>query len=148
MKHVIVCDLDGTLTDPGHRLPLIRGPGRKRWDAFFDGCGDDPPHHDLLTILDALRGGTRRVVYVTGRPERTRPATLAWLRRHGLPEGDLHMRRDGDHRADDVVKEALLDHALRLVPDDVLCVLDDRDRVVAMWRRRGFRVLQVADGDF
>jgi len=30
----------------------------------------------------------------------------------------------------------------------VLCVLDDRNRVVAMWRRRGFRVLQVANGDF
>jgi hypothetical protein len=149
MKHVIVCDIDGTVSDPSHRLHHIRGGRRKDWPAFFDACGDDGCHDDVATIVRALADeGARRVVYVTGRPERNRRATLDWLRRHGFPEGELHMRADRDHRADDVVKEEILDRDLRLVPADVLCVLDDRDRVVAMWRRRGFRVLQVADGDF
>ena len=31
---------------------------------------------------------------------------------------------------------------------DVEFVLDDRDRVVKMWRDRGLKVLQVAEGDF
>ena len=31
---------------------------------------------------------------------------------------------------------------------DVLCVLDDRDQVVRMWRHRGLTCLQVAPGNF
>ena len=31
---------------------------------------------------------------------------------------------------------------------NVRCVLDDRDRVVKMWREQGLKVLQVAEGDF
>ena len=58
------------------------------------------------------------------------------------------MRAERDYRADDAVKEEILERDLKLTPDEELCVLDDRDRVVAMWRRRGVRVLQVAQGDF
>jgi hypothetical protein len=148
MKHVIICDLDGTASDPSHRLHHIRGRGRKNWPAFFEACHADPPHDDIAEIVRALATPGRSVVYVTGRPERNRRATVEWLARHGYPEGPLHMRADADHRADDVVKEEILDRELKLTPQDVLCVLDDRDRVVAMWRRRGFRVLQVAEGDF
>lgn len=148
MKHVIICDLDGTASDPSHRLHHIRGPGRKDWPAFFAGCHADACHDDIAEIVRVLAASGRDVVYVTGRPERNRRATIDWLRRHRYPDGPLHMRADRDHRADDVVKEEILDRDLRLTPDDVLCVLDDRDRVVAMWRRRGFRVLQVAEGEF
>jgi hypothetical protein len=148
VKHLIICDLDGTASDPTHRLHHVRGPKRKDWPAFFDACHADPPHDDVAEIVRVLAASGRGVVYVTGRPERNRRATVDWLARHGWPEGPLHMRADRDFRADDVVKEEILDRELKLVPDDVLCVLDDRDRVVTMWRRRGFRVLHVADGDF
>ena len=90
---------------------------------------------------------TVEVIYVSGRMEVSRDATVQWLARHKFPRGALHMRADGDYRRDDIVKEEILDR-LGLLPQQVLCVLDDRDRVVAMWRRRGFRVLQVAPGDY
>ena len=32
--------------------------------------------------------------------------------------------------------------------DDVLCVFDDRDKVVDMWRRNGISCFQVAPGTF
>ena len=32
--------------------------------------------------------------------------------------------------------------------DKFLCVYDDRDKVVAMWRRNGVACFQVAEGDF
>ena len=148
MKHTIICDIDGTVSDPSHRLHHIRGPRRKDWPAFFAACRDDANHDDIHEILQGLLGPDRHVVYVTGRPEAQRTATLGWLARHRYPKGSLHMRADRDFRSDDVVKEEILDRDLKLLPQDVLCVLDDRDRVVGMWRRRGFRVLQVANGDF
>ena len=139
MKPYVLCDIDGTASDPAHRLHHVRGPGRKDWGAFFAGCGADACHDDVAEILHALVAPGRRVIYVTGRPERQRRATLDWLRRHGWPEGPLHMRANNDFRTDDVVKEEILDRELKLTPADVLCVLDDRDRVVAMWRRTGVR---------
>jgi hypothetical protein len=37
-----------------------------------------------------------------------------------------------------------------LFPDksDILCIFDDRDKVVKMWRSNGIACFQVAPGDF
>jgi len=35
-----------------------------------------------------------------------------------------------------------------VVPKTTLAVFEDRDRVVQMWRSMGFRVLQIANGEF
>ena len=57
------------------------------------------------------------------------------------------MRADRDFREDSVVKyEIYRDH----IRDNynIKFVLDDRQRVVDMWRGQGLRVLQVDKGDF
>jgi hypothetical protein len=158
MKNTIICDIDGTLADLSHRLPFIGKnlpsgtvAGKKDWKAFHAAVADDAVHWDMRLILCALVVGApeaRHVFYVSGRMDSCRDATEDWLRESGFPRGDLYMRDEGDFRPDYVVKEEILDRDLKLTPDDVLCVLDDRDQVVQMWRRRGFRVLQVANGDF
>jgi len=52
------------------------------------------------------------------------------------------MRKADDRRPDTEVKLEMV-RELGLTPDDVLCVLDDRQCVVDMWRENGFRCLQV-----
>ena len=52
------------------------------------------------------------------------------------------MRKEGDFRNDVEVKHEMI-HSLNITPDDVLCILDDRQGVVDMWRQEGFRCLQV-----
>jgi hypothetical protein len=49
--------------------------------------------------------------------------------------------------SDDILKEEWLNQEF---PDkqNLLCVYDDRDKVVAMWRRNGIPCFQVAPGDF
>ena len=54
----------------------------------------------------------------------------------------LYMRKEGDTRDDVEVKREMI-HSLNITPDDVLCILDDRQGVVDMWREEGFRCLQV-----
>ena len=131
-------DLDGTLADTRHRLGyLSRRP--KDWDAFFDAAPGDPP---LETGLALLRESARdcEVVYVTGRPERCRDDTLAWLRRHGLPEGELAMRGARDRRPARVAKLALL---RRLARDRVVAVVvDDDEQVCDAYERAGWPVLR------
>ena len=143
----IVFDIDGTLSDPTLRLHHITGE-RKDWDAFFAACvGDAPisPGLDLLGMFD--REMRHDVQLWTGRPERTRKATVYWIHCHtGLTELDyfLRMRADGDHRPDHIVKLEYLD-ACQFVPD---IIFEDRKSVVDAYRARGLTVYQVAPGEF
>jgi len=57
-------------------------------------------------------------------------------------EPNLFMRSEGDRRPDTTVKYEMM-YDMKLMPDDVLCILDDRQSVVDMWRENGFRVMQV-----
>lgn len=155
VTNCIIFDIDGTLADCTHRLHLI-GETPPKWDEFFAGCADDQPITHMLFVADTLAASTN-IIFVTGRPERSREATLAWLKQH-LPGGegwawsedsrrDLYMRADGDHRPDTIVKSELLDqvHADGHLP---LLVFEDRAKVVKMWRERGVPCAQVAEGDY
>ena len=144
MSYVIV-DIDGTCSDLTHRLHHIKN-SPKNWDAFHDEVGGDAPHEDICEIVWAL-STISTIVYMSGRMERCRDDTLAWLRKHGFPIGGLHMRANGDYRQDYIVKAELAD-AAGLFSGNVLCALDDRQQVVDMWRDCGIRCLQVAKGDF
>jgi len=58
------------------------------------------------------------------------------------------MRRSGDFTPDDVLKKQWLDSMLPEDRERLVCVFDDRDRVVKMWRDNGVTCLQVAPGEF
>lgn len=132
-----VVDLDGVLADVRHRLHHLRSQP-KDWDAFFASAKDDP-------LLDQGRDTVTRlaevfeVVYLSGRPERCRDDTLAWLRRHGLPDGRVFLRQQGDRRPARLVKVEVLD---RLASDRRVAVLvDDDPLVLEAARRAGYDVL-------
>ena len=55
---------------------------------------------------------------------------------------NLCMRSEGDRRPDTTVKYEMM-YDYKFMPEDVLCILDDRQGVVDMWRQEGFRCLQV-----
>ena len=73
--------------------------------------------------------------------------TERWLERYGIDYKYIFMRAAGDSREDSIVKREIYEG--RIAPKfNVKYVLDDRNRVVAMWRSLGLTCLQVADGDF
>jgi phosphoglycolate phosphatase-like HAD superfamily hydrolase len=131
-------DVDGVLADVRHRLAHLAGR-RKDWDAFFAAAPDDPPLPEGLAVAARL-AADHEVVYLTGRPEGCRRDTLAWLQRHGLPEGRLVMRREGDRRPARLTKVALL---RRLATERPVAVLvDDDAQVCTAARAAGFSVLR------
>jgi len=164
MKDTIICDLDGTLCNVDHRLHHVQktdGNGLKRkadWDAFFAGTPQDTVNDAVHAVLMAwlkeeeqssFKDEQRKVIFCSGRPERCRHDTNMWLiNNYNGPVGDayLHMRKDGDFRRDDIVKEEILN--AHIDKDRVMFVLDDRQQVVDMWRRNGLQCFQVAEGNF
>lgn len=151
----IVCDLDGTLCNIEHRRHWVRGEGKKNWVMFMQGIPQDKPHQWCIDILymfsQKIQKDPKEIVLCSGRGEEQRKATESWLNAH-LPGhlkevSALFMRQAGDSRKDSIVKEMLLDFEIltRYTP---YLMIDDRQQVVDMWRKRGFTCLQCDVGDF
>jgi predicted kinase len=142
MTQAVIFDIDGTLADLSHRLHHVTN-GKKDWDAFFDGIGDDllvGPVADLAHIVGAWG---HKVILCSGRPEKCRDGTEGWLARHSVNFDRLYMRPDDDTRPDFVVKKQLLD-GIKADGFDPWLVIDDRQSVVDMWRENGLTCLQCA----
>jgi predicted kinase len=136
----VIFDIDGTLSNPEHRLHYVTN-GKKDWDAFLTGCGEDTPYQEIIDLCNAVENTCSHLLLVTGRSERFRETTEEWLERHGVRYRELHMRPEGDYRPDYVIKSEILD---RLLADghEIDFVVDDRQTVIDMWRSRGLTCLQ------
>lgn len=163
VKDFVVVDIDGTLSDPSHRLhhiqnpmicvcgkekcPHVEDPFKPRWDLFHAEVDKDLPNRTIIDLVSALHSEAYYIIVVSGRsPEHgCGIKTEDWLNEHGVPYMHLFMRAAGDYRPDYVHKQQILD----LLPRErIAFVLDDRDQVVEMWRKNGLTCLQVAKGAF
>lgn len=144
--HTVVYDVDGTLSDPEHRRQYV-AVKPKNWPAFERGMKDDPPQQDIIWLLQLMQTAGVTILIATGRSEDNRAVTEAWLAEHGITYAKLYMRSKKDYRSDDIVKSEILDQMLADGYNPTMAV-DDRNQVVAEWRRRGLRCLQVQPGDF
>lgn len=138
----IIVDVDGT---------LAQNAG-KRHVYDFVSAGGDVPNVPVVTTVKALQSGDKRVpivvLVVSGREDQYRDVTETWLSQVAdVPYNTLLMRKTGDRRHDDIVKEEIYHNEIE-GKYNVLVVLDDRTRVVNMWRRMGLTCFQVAEGNF
>jgi phosphoglycolate phosphatase-like HAD superfamily hydrolase len=146
MKDVVIFDLDGTLALVEHRFHFIEGR-KKDWHGYFAACVLDPPNLSVVSVCQALYGAGYEIWIVSGRSDEVRKETVNWLRKHDVQYHRLVMRSAGDKRPDDFLKRQWLINGT-LPRERMLMVFDDRDKVVAMWRREGVTCAQVAPGDF
>jgi len=139
-RSVVIVDLDGTLAhNDGHR-------------SFYDYTKvyDDKVHGNIHKLVSEFYELGYHVIFVSGREDSCRADTIKWLDdkcRFGPWMYALFMRETGDGRDDSIVKLEIFDREIR-DRYNVRYVLDDRNRVVEMWREIGLTCLQVADGEF
>jgi phosphoserine phosphatase len=149
MTKTVIFDLDGTLALIEKRKNIATAGGKMDWTEFFhpQNIRLDEPNLPVIATFLALQQQGHRMVIFSGRDSISRAETIAWLKRHGVVPDQLLMRQHGDYTPDDIVKKEWLDS---LFPDrsEVLCIFDDRDKVVNMWRREGLSCFQVAPGNF
>lgn len=136
LPNVVVCDLDGTLALPN---------GRNVYDATH--ADKDLVNGAVLACLRGMIGRGCGVVFVSGREDKFRQPTLRFLQTIGLEVYPLFMRKTGDFRNDAIIKREIYDAEIK-DKYHVLFVLDDRDRVVKMWRDLGIPCFQVNYGAF
>jgi len=161
----VVIDLDGTLCNSAHRVDFAL---TKQWDEFHEKLCDDKPNEDVMWFIDLLDSLSSQpteidtklwvdIIYLTGRPERYREATVNWFKKNMgnadfpiLPD-TLLMRPTNDFRPDHELKPALLEEFIgskEKVLQQVIVVLEDRDRMTESWRNYGLKCWQVRAGAY
>ena len=153
----IICDMDGTLA-------LMKG---KRTPFEYNKCHRDEPNHIIIAaVLSMKKMYNCKLIIVSAREQivydkdvcvldgkymnSTDDRTIWWLNNWlGKDNWDkLFLRETGNHRKDRYVKYDL--YKEKIYPHyEVICVYDDRDQVVEMWRHgANLTCFQVADGKF
>lgn len=149
-KKAIIVDIDGTVALRNNRSPFD-----------YEKAYEDRVDHRMAHLLKNIIGETEyEVFFVTGREDigNCRKITTAWINDNIYPKQGhdgflpvdnwrLLMRAEGDHRSDDITKTEIYMNCIEPWYD-VVCVFEDRNRVVKMWRDLGLLVAQVYDGDF
>ena len=136
---IIICDLDGTLSNHNHRKHL----SHVDFDAYNSQLHLDEPNAPIAELIYCMRAIGHTIIFMTGRAEKYFAQTREWLIRNRIHYDDLFMRADGDMRSDTVVKKSMFDKLSSPEKENVLFVLEDRTCVVDMWRSIGLTCLQV-----
>ena len=172
----VIFDIDGTLADIEHRRHFVEGK-KKDFDSFNAAMVNDTPNAPIVDLMWMCLGrfDLTQVIFCTGRMEQYREVTRNFLlddcevedflslvmdkHRHKpkyrrMVEDTLDVflimrpderRHDPDHQ----IKQEMLDDILKTVDkSNILYAVDDRQRVVDMWRSNGLTCLQVAEGNF
>jgi len=174
MKNTVIFDLDGTLAiidkrrikagSPSGKTP---SPSKMDWDVFFDPDNVlklDDPNPPVIKLAQMFKADGFKVVIFSGRNDRSFDTTKQWLKKFNVPFDLLVMRPDKfkdkswpiadgnpatpDMRfmPDEILKKKMLDTFVDI--NDVFVVVDDRQKVVDMWRDLGLNTWQVAPGNF
>ena len=167
-KKTVIFDLDGTLADIDiRRNKSLKPNGRLDWDIFTSPTSImdwDTPNAPVIKMAQMFHADGFKIVIFSGRNDRGFFATKDWLKIHNVPFDLLVMRPDKfkkdswpiaegnpatpDMRfmPDEILKKKMLDLFVDI--DDVFMTVDDRQKVVDMWRENGLTCFQVAPGDF
>lgn len=137
LPNCIIVDMDGTLALKGDR------------DIFdFSKVDLDTVNTPVALAVTGMIDMTKaKMIVMSGREDACKEMTLTWLKDRDFNVTDIHMRETGDRRPDTLVKQDLFDNNIK-GKYNVMCVFDDRDSVVRMWRDNGLTVFQVAEGNF
>jgi hypothetical protein len=128
---VVIVDIDGTLADnTGVRNPFDESR------VLFD------KEYPIVTRWVRNLNWYYAIYIVTGRHNTCGQDTMHWLKEHNISYDRLYMRKAGDNRSDTVVKYEILNEILDsgVGLKDILFVIDDRPKVIRMWKQAGLTV--------
>lgn len=138
LPKAIIVDIDGTVAD----CTGVRNPYDETKYHL------DKPKEDVIRLIRDLHYVCGyKVIFVSGRHEDHMNVTEEWLYDHvKVPIEGLFMRYERGTE-DSIIKAELFNRHIR-GQYNIVCVFDDRDRVVEMWRGLGLFVNQVQKGEF
>ena len=151
MKNTIIFDLDGTIALVDKRREASKLPdGKLNWNEWSNPFNIklDEPNEPVIKMAQLFAEDGFNIVILSGRSDKTERTTRSWLSRNRVPFHKLVMRphKTMNFVPDEILKKDMLDKHIDI--DDIFMVVDDRQKVVDMWRDLGLNTFQVAPGNF
>ena len=138
---LVIFDLDGTLANVAHRRHLLDGT-YVGYHRFHCACVDDTLYSRVAEAAKVFNQAGYAFWVVTSRPIEMLAITRYWFHAYCLVPDNIIMRPVGDTRRGCDLKRGWLDDGT-IPREHVLCVFDDKDADVAMWRSEGLTCFQV-----
>jgi len=131
----VIVDVDGTTAHNATRSPYDESK-----------VLEDTPHETVCEWVRLIYP-SYNVIIVSGRHDGCGDDTWDWHEMHGVPFDHMLMRYNGDNRSDVIVKQEILNELAAVIgKENIAFVLDDRPKVVEMWKSNGLVVYPVRGG--
>lgn len=148
----VIFDLDGTLFHMNGK----RGPFD--WDKVDEDDVDENikmlndiisyyAESNLIMDNNGKYAPACKIMIFTGRDGLAEEKTKECLEINDIAYDEMFIKGENDNRKDTVVKKEMYDENIK-DKYNVICIFDDRQQIVDMWRDMGLTVCQVANGDF
>ena len=127
---------------------------KKDFNAFNSAMANDVINVPIVELHTMCHRAGYQIIYCTGRMERDRDVTINFLNKLSVTDNFVpeHLIMRANKRRSDPdweVKQDMLHEILKtLDKENILFTVDDRQKVVDMWRANGLTCLQVAEGNF
>ena len=143
-KKCIIIDIDGTLANIEHRRKDLLA--ENNWKEFNSKINLDSINIWCRELINSFKD-KYNIILVTGRTEEFNDVTLKWLNDNNIFYSEIFFRENSDYRDDTIIKKEIYEKSIEpsYIP---LFVVDDRNKVVKMWRELGLVCLQCNYGDF
>tara|TARA_Y100000996_G_scaffold357590_1_gene298906 strand:- start:664 stop:1116 length:453 start_codon:yes stop_codon:yes gene_type:complete len=148
-KDIVIFDLDGTLAIIDDRRQKAMKPnGKLNWDKFSSDelIKKDLPNVPVIKTAKLFHQSGFKIYVLSGRSDKTKKVTAQWLKKYDVPFDVLKMRKKDDTRPDEVIKKEFIFELSIL--ENIFLILDDREKVVKMWRSLQLPCFQVNEGLF
>lgn len=132
MKKAIIFDIDGTLSDPSHRIHLYKAG---KYDEFNASCHLDMPIKTICELCHVLsRNKDIDIIFLTGRTDINAEKTRKWIETYIKPKYGykLIMRKYGDTRPSTITKKEAYEDIKQEF--NVIMAFDDRKDIISMWK--------------
>lgn len=136
LPKAVIFDVDGTIAQMDGRGPF-------EWHRV----AEDKPRKQIIEMLRGYKDRGYKIIICSGRSDECAELTLGWLDKYVGAEyyDHLHMRKAGDYRKDDEIKEEIFWTKLADKFNIVACV-DDRPVMIRLWHEMQIQnVIAVAD---
>jgi predicted kinase len=137
LPDAIIADIDGTLA--------LNESGR----SYFDSTRviEDSVNVPVADVVRDYKAKGVTILVLSGRKDDSKEDSETWLKCNNIPYDQILMRATEDSRSDDITKREIYENQIK-GKYNVLFVLDDRQKVVNMWRELGLSCFQVNEGNF
>lgn len=149
-QKAVIIDIDGTISNSLHAEQFQKPTGGTDWEKWIESTRFATVNEWCKELCIAMQHRGYRLIFLTARSSGFNglAITREWLNSHLNPDGifeyELIMRPENDFRPDTDIK---LDLYSRLIYPhyDILFAVDDKQKIIDLWRNLGIPSLHCAD---